>query len=105
MQTRLRLIFCLFLVAAAAVGLARIVAEEAKDGSDRVDVHCDPILLLLEFFDSVTPPALPTGWSSTTWVTSNSGVPRHRPIRCPMLRSWMIQPRSATSSFFHQTLD
>src|SRR5439155_13844637 len=75
MQTRLRLIFCLFFVAAAAVGLARIVAEEAKDGSDRVDVHCDPILLLLEFFDSVTPPALPTGWSSTTWVTSNSGVP------------------------------
>ena len=23
----------------------------------------------------MTPPALPTGWSSTTWVTSNSGVP------------------------------
>ena len=75
MQTRLRLIFCLFLVAAAAVGLARIVAPEAMDGSDRVDVQCDPIVLLLEFFDGVTPPALPTDWSSTTWVTSNSGVP------------------------------
>ena len=45
------------------------------DGSDRVDGQCEPILRLLEFFDGVTPPALPTGWSSTTWVTSNSGVP------------------------------
>src|SRR5437016_11470889 len=75
MQTQLRLIRCLFLDAAAAVGLPRIVAAEATDGNDRVDGQCDPILLLLEFFDSVTPPALPTGWSSTTWVTSNSGVP------------------------------
>ena len=74
MQTRLRLVCCLFLVAAAAVGLARIAAE-AADGSDWVDGQCNPILLLLEFFDGVTPPALPTGWSSTTWVTSNSGVP------------------------------
>ena len=74
MQTRLRLVGCLFLVAAAAVGLARIAAE-AADGSDWVDGQCNPILLLLEFFDGVTPPALPAGWSSTTWVTSNSGVP------------------------------
>jgi hypothetical protein len=74
MQTRLRLVCCLFLVAAAAVGLVRIAAETA-DGSDWVDGQCNPILLLLEFFDGVTPPALPTGWSSTTWVTSNSGVP------------------------------
>jgi hypothetical protein len=75
MQTPLRLIFCLFFVTAAAVGAARIVAAQAMDGSDRVDGHCDPILLRLELFDGLTPPALPTGWSSTTWVTSNSGVP------------------------------
>jgi hypothetical protein len=74
-QTRLRVIFSLLLVAAAAIGLPRIVAAEATVGSDRVDGQCDPIVLLLEFFDDVTPPALPTGWSSTTWVTSNSGVP------------------------------
>ncbi len=52
-----------------------MVAAEAMDGNDRVAGQCDPRLLLLEFFDGVTPPALPTGWSSTTWVTSNSGVP------------------------------
>ena len=75
MHTRVRLIRCLFLIAASAVGLARIVAAEAKDGSNRVDGHCDPILLLVELFDGVTPPVLPFGWSSTTWVTSNSGVP------------------------------
>ena len=75
MPTRLRLILCLFLVAAAAVELAGIVIAEATDRGDRVDGQCDPILLLSEFFDGVTPPALPTGWSSTTWVTSNSGVP------------------------------
>ena len=45
------------------------------DRGDRVETRCEPILLLLEFFDRVTPPALPAGWSSTTWVTSNSGVP------------------------------
>jgi hypothetical protein len=28
-----------------------------------------------QFFDGVTPPALPPGWSSTTWVTSNAGLP------------------------------
>ena len=75
MHTRQRLIFCLLPVATAAVGLARIVAAEAMSGSDRVDGQCDPFLLLLEFFDGVTPPALPSGWSSTTWVTSASGVP------------------------------
>ena len=50
MQTRLRLICCLFLVAAAAVGLARIVAAEAKDGSDRVDGQCEPYLTSLGVF-------------------------------------------------------
>ena len=63
LQTRLLLICCLFLV-----------AGEARGGRDRVDGHCD-FLLLSEFFDGVTPPALPSGWSSTTWVTSNSGLP------------------------------
>jgi hypothetical protein len=61
MQTPLRLIFCLFLIAAASLGLASIVAAQAMDGSDRIDVQCDPILLLSELFDGVTPPALPTG--------------------------------------------
>ena len=74
MPTRLRLIICLFLVATAVVWLERIAAG-AADGSNRIDGQCNPILLVLEFFDGVTPPALPTGWSSTTWVTSNSGVP------------------------------
>jgi hypothetical protein len=76
MQRRLRVIFCLFVVAGAALVLARVVAAETKDGNYWVDGQCEPILtLLLEFFDGVMPPALPTGWSSTTWVTSNSGVP------------------------------
>ena len=75
MRTALRLVCCLFLVAGAAVGLPRTVAAQGMDGNDRVDGQCDPILRLSEFFDSVTPPALPSGWSSTTWVTSNSGVP------------------------------
>jgi hypothetical protein len=36
---------------------------------------CSPVTLLIQNFDGVTPPTLPPGWSSTTWVTSNSGVP------------------------------
>ena len=75
MQTRLRLIFCLLLVAGAAVVLVKIVTAEANGGSDRLDGQCDPFLRLSEFFDGVTPPALPSGWSSTSWVTSDSGVP------------------------------
>jgi hypothetical protein len=75
MQTRLRLIFHLFLVAAPAVVPASIVTASTIDESDRLDGPCEPILLLSEFFDGVTPPALPVRWSSTTWVTSNSGVP------------------------------
>jgi len=58
----------------AALVLAT-VAVETKDENYRVDGQCEPILILSEFFDAVTPPALPIGWSSTTWVTSNSGVP------------------------------
>jgi hypothetical protein len=75
-QTGLRLVYCLFLVAAAALGAAKIGAAEAMDSSYGADLPCQPFSLLTEFFDGVTPPALPSGWSSTTWVTSNSGVPK-----------------------------
>ena len=75
MQTGLRLIFCLFLVAAVTLRSASVGTAEAINSSYRVDLPCQPSTLLTEFFDGVTPPALPTGWSSTTWVTSNSGVP------------------------------
>ena len=75
MQKRLPLIFCLLLVAATALGLTKIDASEAMDSSYRAELPCQPSSLLTEFFDGVTPPALPAGWSSTTWVTSDSGVP------------------------------
>ena len=75
MQTRRRLVSCLSRIVGAAVVLAGGVAAETKEGNYRVDGQCEPILLLSEFFDAVAPPALPTGWSSTTWVTSNSGAP------------------------------
>jgi hypothetical protein len=74
--SRLRHGLCVLLITAvAAVALARIVAAVAIDGGNRAETRCQPILLLMESFDGVTPPALPTGWSSATWVTSNSGVP------------------------------
>jgi len=73
--TRLRLIFCLFLVAAATLRPASVGTAEAINSSYRVDLPCQPSSLLTDSFDGVTPPALPSGWSSTTWVTSNSGVP------------------------------
>jgi hypothetical protein len=82
-QTRLRLILCLSLIVGAALVLARVVTAEAMGGSDRVDGQCEPILLLSEFSDGVTPPALPTGWSSTNWVTSNSGEPMPRANTLP----------------------
>jgi len=74
-QKRLRLIYCLFLVAAAALALAKIDVAEAMDSSYQAELPCNPFSLVTESFDGVTPPALPSGWSSTTWVTSNSGVP------------------------------
>jgi hypothetical protein len=74
-QTGLRLIYYLLLVAAAALGPAKIDAAGAMDGNRWTDLGCHPFSLLTEFFDGVMPPALPSGWSSTTWVTSNSGVP------------------------------
>jgi hypothetical protein len=74
-QPRSCLVLCLLVVAIAAIALARLAVAVAIDGRDRAQVQCEPILLLLEFFDRMAPPALPSGWSSTTWVTSNSGVP------------------------------
>ena len=66
----------LLITAAAAVALARIAVAVAMDEGDRVEARCEPPFLLFgEEFDGVTPPLLPLGWSSTTWVTSNSGVP------------------------------
>ncbi len=72
---RLGLIAGLCLIFGAALVLASIVTAEAMDSSDRTEAPCVPLSILTEFFDSVTPPGLPSGWSSTTWVTSNSGVP------------------------------
>jgi hypothetical protein len=75
-SVRLRHSICaLFLFAAFAVALTGVAVGITVEGGAQPDVQCDPIVLLLEEFDAVTPPALPTGWSSTTWVTSNSGVP------------------------------
>src|SRR5215472_11489894 len=70
MRTRSLLVACLSLIVGAAV-----VAAETNNGNPRLDLPCQPFSLVTEFFDGVTPPALPNGWSSTTWVTSNSGVP------------------------------
>jgi len=55
MQKRLRLTFCLFLVAAAALGPAKIGEAEAIDSSYRAELPCQPSSLLTEFFDGVTP--------------------------------------------------
>lgn len=74
-RARQPLIYCLFFVAAAALGPAKIGEAEAIDSGYRAELPCNPSLVLTEFFDGVTPPALPSGWSSMTWVTSNSGVP------------------------------
>jgi hypothetical protein len=75
-QPRLRLVLRLLIITAAAAGLARIAVAVAMDEREQVEVRCrEPSLLFTESFDDVTPPALPSGWSSTTWATSNSGVP------------------------------
>jgi len=61
-------LFCWFAAAILALGMMGSSRAVGQEG-------CSLILLLREDFDGVTPPALPLGWSSTTWVTSNSGVP------------------------------
>src|SRR5215470_16362851 len=90
MDTRLRLLYCLFFASAFVLGLARTDGAEAMDSSYQADPPCHPHSFLTEFFDGVTPPALPAGWSSTTWATSNSGVPMPPRIHSPMPRLWMI---------------
>jgi len=75
----LRHVLCfLFLVSgvvAALAALASLGANNRAGSSGEQASACDPVTLLAENFDSVIPPALPPGWASTTWVTSNSGVP------------------------------
>jgi hypothetical protein len=75
MHRRLRVIRCLPVIFAAGLALASVMEAETKGSNYGVDGQCQPFSFLMEFFDDVTPPALPAGWSSTTWVTSNSGVP------------------------------
>jgi len=63
---------------ASVIALATIASPVVnREGSNLTGwpPPCDPVVLLTEYFDNVMPPALPPGWSSTTWVTSNSGVP------------------------------
>ncbi len=74
MPTGLQLFFCLVLVAGVALDPASVPAETI-DSSYRAEAPCYHLSILTEFFDGVMPPVLPAGWSSTTWVTSNSGVP------------------------------
>jgi hypothetical protein len=66
----------LLLIPRDAMALAGIALAIAAGGGVQLQAQqCDPVIVLTEFFDSVTPPALPPSWSSTTWVTSDSGVP------------------------------
>ena len=72
---RVRTAVSLFLVVAAGlVPLGRMAMAMALGQNDRIQGECDPVVIP-QFFDGVTPRALPPGWSSTTWVTSNSGLP------------------------------
>lgn len=74
-RSRLRLTVRLFLVVAAAISVVRIALGIITGEGVRVEGACEPVDLLTEDFDFATPPALPPGWSSTTWVTSDSGLP------------------------------
>jgi hypothetical protein len=68
----------LVLFIAAAIAAAVEIPLLPLSGSSHTvsqDGMCSPVTLLIENFDGVTPPALPLGWSSTTWITSNSGAP------------------------------
>jgi hypothetical protein len=67
-------ISALLFIAAGLVVLGRMAVAIALGENDRIREPCDPVVIP-QFFDGVTPPALPPGWSSTTWVTSNSGLP------------------------------
>src|SRR5256885_16581604 len=75
----LRHVLCsLFLVSAAVAALtalASLGANNRAGSSGELASACDPVTLLAENFDNVVTPALPPGWASTTWETSNSGLP------------------------------
>jgi hypothetical protein len=88
MQTRLRRNSWLSLGVGTVLALAGIVAAGTADGDYRVEGECEPIAILLEFFDAVTLPALPMGWSSATWVTSNSRGPMPAADTCH-LQNWI----------------
>lgn len=71
-------VLCLIsLVAAAVVALATAPTSvlSGQGSPDQDAPSCNLVLLLVQFFDTVVAPALPPGWSSTTWVTSNNGLP------------------------------
>ena len=72
---RVRYVICpLLFVAVGPVVLGRMAMAMALNENDRIQGQCDPVVIS-QFFDGVTPPALPPGWSSTTWITSNAGLP------------------------------
>ncbi len=72
-QLKSALWFWVLLTAPSVVAVTAISLAVA--GNNRVGGICNPVTLLTENFDGVTPPTLPPGWSSATWMTSNSGVP------------------------------
>src|SRR6516162_4376229 len=65
---------CLLLFDAASVIALSPTTSSVFNHDSGWPPPCDPVVLFT-YFDNVTPPALPPGWSSTTWVTSNSGLP------------------------------
>ena len=89
----------LLLIAAGLVLLGRMAIAMALGENDRIRGQCDPVAIRSS--SMVLPrPALPPGWSSTTWVTSNAGLPLRLPIHSLTPHLSMIRPPSATSSFF-----
>ena len=92
-RSRLRNVICSLLLVAAAMAALGVIASSR--GSARTNIlasagpspppcppaFCQPVFLF-EYFDNVSPPALPPGWLATNaqgppplWVTSDSGVP------------------------------
>src|SRR5947209_16526593 len=78
-RSYLWLMACLLLFGAASVialgSITSSVFNRESAAPSGSPPQCDPVVLLTQYFDSVTPPVLPQGWSSMAWVTSNSGVP------------------------------
>ena len=75
----------------------------ASGETDRIRGGCDPVVIP-QFFDAVTPPALPPGWSSTTWVTSNADCRVRLSIHSLTPHLSMIRPPSATRSFLSPSI-